>query len=543
MRASVKKTRLEVYKHERAAKIVQALLTGLHPRLRYGKEDLQQLVAQVRRTLCGRELPDPWRIALNKLEDALQKELMADESLLWYIVEQAQLDAVQVAWQMEQSPTSPDSAINHAREFVRACMLQQIALIGSRLYSSAREMDIEQIANLIEGLNLDFTYLSTVTNKTKLQPETPAQLIEHAAEQTEWLWQGIIPARHLTLLAGREKQRGGKSTLLFALISHMLRGKPFINRETKPQRILYLSEETRESVRDKLITFGIEDTDSLLLLTREAFLGGTRGALLRHQSEIEQIVKRHNIGMLIVDTFQSFSAIRGDGENSVGEIQAALAPLVKLSSQGVGAIVVHHHNKSEGEPRGSTALTGAVDVILNISRKGGEHAQNRRILEYEGRFGVGVIEYGYNPEIGEYTYYGSPRESDSKITQQQVLTALLKVGSSLSEAEIREELGGSIAQQRVNEALNALMQAGTITRIGAGKRGNPYRYTVLQQESAESTVNPMLTPQTTVETNLNTSGQTETAESSLPSGVGEHDEVAVDWQCPTVLPNEQGSRT
>lgn len=124
-----------------------------------------------------------------------------------------------------------------------------------------------------------------------------------------------------------------------------------------------------------------------------------------------------------------------------------------------------------------------------------------------------------------------------------MLTALLKAGSSLSETEIREELGGSIAQQRVNEALNALMQAGTITRIGAGKRGNPYRYTVLQQESAESTVNPMLTPQTTVETNLNTSGQTETAESSLPSGMGQHDKVAVDWQCPTVLPKEQGSRT
>lgn len=489
MRSDGKKTRLEGYKHERAAKVVQALLTGLHPRLRYGKESLRKLTLEVREILGRWELPNPWRIALNELEDALQKDLIPDEHLLWYIVEQAHLDSVQLALQMEQSVTSPESAISHAKQFVKACMLQHIASLGSRLYNSAREMDVAQIANLIEELNLDFAYLGTTADRTTLQPETPAQVITQAVEHTEWLWQGVIPARHLTLLAGREKQRGGKSTLLFALIAHMLAGKPFINRETKPQRILYLSEETRETVRDKLITFGIEDSDSLLLLTREAFRGGTRGALLRHQPEIEQIVKRHAIDLIIVDTFQSFATIRGDGENSVGEIQAAIAPIVRLSSQGIGAIIVHHHNKSEGEPRGSTALTGAVDVILNIARKGGEHAQNRRILEYEGRFGVGAIEYEYNPETGEYVSHGSPHESDNKITQQQTLTVLIQAGQPLSETEIRAQLGGNIAQQRVNEALHALMQAGTITRIGAGKRGNPYRYTALQQERTESTAN------------------------------------------------------
>lgn len=494
MRSDTKRTRLEAYKHERAAKLVQALLTGIHPRLRYSKDALQHLVAEVRRVLAGRELPDPWRIALNELEEALRRDLAADETLLSYIVEQAQLDAVQIALQMQHSPAAPETAINHAKEYIKACTLQQIASVGSQLYNAAREMDTERVAHLAEGLNLNLAHLSATLGKTELQPETPAQLIARVVEHTEWVWQGVIPKRHLILLAGREKQRGGKSTLLFGLIAHVLTGKAFMNRETNPQRVLYLSEETRETVRDKLMTFRIPDTDSLLLLTREGFRGGTRGALYRYQREIEHIVKHHRIELVIIDTFQSFSAIRGDGENSVGEVQAALAPLLKLSSQGVGVIIVHHHNKAEGEPRGSTALTGAMDVILNITRKGGEHAQNRRILEYEGRFGVGAIEYEFIPETCEYVCYGSPDESTFQAVQQQVLAVLQRATEPLTETVIREQLGGNLAQQRVNAALHALMQEAVVTRIGAGKRGSPYRYTVRNQECTESTANPALSP-------------------------------------------------
>jgi len=56
----------------------------------------------------------------------------------------------------------------------------------------------------------------------------------------------------------------------------------------------------------------------------------------------------------------------------------------------------------------------------------------------------------------------------------QILTALGESAEPLSEPEIEERVKGRTAQKR--RALRQLVGAGTVVRLGTGRRGRPYRY-------------------------------------------------------------------
>jgi hypothetical protein len=59
-------------------------------------------------------------------------------------------------------------------------------------------------------------------------------------------------------------------------------------------------------------------------------------------------------------------------ENDSAEVMAAITPLNALTEAGFAVLLFHHHGKadqSEGRAaRGSTALAGAVDVLLEMQR-------------------------------------------------------------------------------------------------------------------------------------------------------------------------------
>ena len=54
----------------------------------------------------------------------------------------------------------------------------------------------------------------------------------------------------------------------------------------------------------------------------------------------------------------------------------------------MGLLLNGHSNKSEGEPRGSTALTAGMDVNL-VMRAPDKNHRPKRVLTFEGRWGAG----------------------------------------------------------------------------------------------------------------------------------------------------------
>ena len=77
-------------------------------------------------------------------------------------------------------------------------------------------------------------------------------------------------------------------------------------------------------------------------------------------------------GVLVVDTVGQFSGMTGDEENCSAAALEVLAPLQEVAAQGHAVIVVRHERKGGGvvgeAGRGSSAFTGAADIVVSIRR-------------------------------------------------------------------------------------------------------------------------------------------------------------------------------
>jgi hypothetical protein len=235
---------------------------------------------------------------------------------------------------------------------------------------SIRHLRESSVTKEIEGtLALPFAPISSALAGT---PERP-----------DWVWDGYVAPRAVTLLAGRPKV--GKSTLLFAFAAAVTRGHLLLDSPTRSARILLLSEERGDTLREKRERWGLNDDVHLLM---------------RHQAPgskwpeiVEQAVahcSEHHLDVLAVDTWDKWAGLGGDSENSSGAVLEALKPLADAAGGGLAVIISAHERKSYGEygeaVRGSNALTGAVDVIVEIERAKLAEGGTARVLRTVSRF-------------------------------------------------------------------------------------------------------------------------------------------------------------
>src|SRR6185436_12737761 len=91
-----------------------------------------------------------------------------------------------------------------------------------------------------------------------------------------------------------------------------------------------------------------------------------------------------------VDTVSQFAGLRGDAENNSGDALAAIEPLQEAAAQGLAVIAVRHERKGGGEVgesgRGSSAFSGAVDIVVAIRRGEGQTKPTVRVLHTLSRF-------------------------------------------------------------------------------------------------------------------------------------------------------------
>src|SRR5262249_42766711 len=106
----------------------------------------------------------------------------------------------------------------------------------------------------------------------------------------------------------------------------------------------------------------------------------------------EAVAEARQIGarVLIVDTLPQFAGLSGDEENSSGAALAAVQPLQLAAAEGFAIIVGRHERKGGGRVgesgRGSSAFTGAFEIILALQRAEGQGRKSIRILSGLSRF-------------------------------------------------------------------------------------------------------------------------------------------------------------
>jgi predicted ATP-dependent serine protease len=310
------------------------------------------------------------------------------------------------------------------------------------------------------------TILTEVTEGSLSLPFAPIdEDVSQEGDEPEWTWDGFVAPGSITALGGWPKV--GKTTLLFALLAAIAEGEPFLQRETCKSGILLLTEERRRTLVPKLRARPMSGVHRL----RNDQTAATPWPEVVRQA-VAYAHTRH-LGVLVVDTFPKWAQI--EDENAAGAILAAIAPLDEAAASGLAVVVVLHQRKARGRfgeaVRGSNALTGAVDVVVELERSSAFRDRAVRVLLAVSRFDetpesvvVALTEDGYEVR--------GDAETAQAAEDRETIAAAIAGAGRLTIAELAEVTG--LPSATVARHGKALFENARIGRTGAGKRGDPY---------------------------------------------------------------------
>lgn len=299
------------------------------------------------------------------------------------------------------------------------------------------------------------------------------EIAESVDETIRWVAKPWVGPGLITEVIGPPK-RSGKTTWITYMARCVLDGKLFMGEPTEAGPVVYLTEQSRGSLKKALKKADLLEREDFRVLT----WGEANGAKwpVVAQAAVDEAV-RVGAKMLVVDTLAPFAGLKGDAENNAGDALAAVEPLKKAAhNHDIAVVMVRHARKGGGEVgesgRGSSAFIGEVDIHLSITKPGGE-ATNVRKIESLTRFDD--TPDSVNVELTDSGYV--QRGSDGKIKYANTVDSIkgvLSFETGLTEKEIVDQVDAG--RDTVQRALNTLLEAGEIDYQGRGVKGDPKRY-------------------------------------------------------------------
>ncbi len=245
-----------------------------------------------------------------------------------------------------------------------------------------------------------------------------------------------------TLFAGREKS--GKSTLVCAGVARATQGVDFLGQPTTPQRVLWVTEESRADITRRATEMGAKPRGIAIVSIGQDPWG-----------DLATAFKETAPHVVVIDSLSWFASLGEEQENSVGAWLPIFKKFSKLTDAGVALVLLHHSVKysETGEYRGSTAIGANVDVILRTKKfaDGSRHrsfrADSRMNIARE--FDVTLLDL----KTGEFKLTQGVEEiMEEKLEDQIVLYLAQHPGVSLN--TLKEAVGKR--KEAVREALGRL---------------------------------------------------------------------------------------
>ncbi|GAB4486302.1 MAG: hypothetical protein OHK006_13940 [Thermodesulfovibrionales bacterium] len=193
---------------------------------------------------------------------------------------------------------------------------------------------------------------------------TPRDLDSIEKARIEFVVDGILPKRQITLLTG--KPGDGKTTLEIAMLGAILRGETFLDRETSFLPVVVWDDENPESTLKILKDLaGIEDNIHFIKAPPDIdeFMPPCKTCSQScKQTLYDSIASLYDYNVIFV--FDSRAQFEKEEENS-GKTKHLNDFFRCLRDKGVTILAIHHAGKGEGNHAlGHTFIKGGVDNLL-----------------------------------------------------------------------------------------------------------------------------------------------------------------------------------
>jgi hypothetical protein len=271
-----------------------------------------------------------------------------------------------------------------------------------------------------------------------LNPPLPAitadEFIAMTPEHPGWLWDGYLARGHVTIMFGDPK--AGKSNLIYGLLGALETDvASFTGAVTGRARALILSEEPDDTIRQKLVLFGIR---TQLVLPPRVLSGYAWDEMIEKATAL---AVAEGCSLLIVDTFANFAQLSDDQENSAGAVIEKLGPLKHAAAQGLAVLLNHHARKSGGTGsqalRGSSALLAAANIVVRVDPSNKMHTRTIRVTA--SHFQAIPESVTVRRDEGSPDYVIVSGVSTTARAEEGVFRALGELGSA-SDREVRDYL-------------------------------------------------------------------------------------------------------
>lgn len=299
-------------------------------------------------------------------------------------------------------------------------------------------------------------------------------LIVHSAEQerdavdaapTRWRVEGLLADGAITENAAKVKL--GKTTLTLQMVAAVVSGTPFLDLATAPAKVLFLTEERPATFRAALkranIGAGVE------VVYRYETFGMTWPEVM---AQVVTHCLIHGVSVLVIDTLSSWAGFTDDNENSAGAGMEAIRPLEQAAAGGLAIWYNRHDRKGGGEigesGRGTSALAGAADILLQLKRADTEGHPNRRILAGIGRFDGVPDQVVIELTDDGYRSLGNAIAVEQAKVEAWLTDHLPGPETPATVEELRDGLGKIASKSTLDRVLDRMVDSG---RVGKAARG------------------------------------------------------------------------
>ena len=307
----------------------------------------------------------------------------------------------------------------------------------------------------------------------KLKFRTGKQIAEETPIDVPWIVPRWVVAGGITEIDGKIKL--GKTTFITDMVYCVLNGLPFLGQTTSRTKVIYLTEQHIVSFRAAMKRANLLGYKDFSVLSWTDTLGIPWPSVV--SATIDECKKR-KAALLIIDTLGQFSGLAGDSENNAGDALKALRPLQQAAKENIAVIIVRHERKSGGtvgdSGRGSSAFSGAADIVMSVRRPEGNQAASVRLIQTLSRFDAQAdLLVELTPE--GYRALGAPGEESKKRAADDVLSVIPR---SKKNAITIDDLAKATGKKRAHlqALLDVLAETKKISKLGKGRKRNPYRY-------------------------------------------------------------------